>query len=68
MEDVCSKLQEMRNPAHAIGLIIREIDYETDVDMETGFNPGRNKETGVPLSAVDAGTHSIAFISFQLSL
>lgn len=41
MEDICSKLQEIRNPVHAIGLLIREMDYETEVEMEKGFNPGK---------------------------
>ncbi|XP_007956700.1 nuclear pore complex protein Nup160 [Orycteropus afer afer] len=41
MEDICSKLQEIRNPIHAIGLLIREMDYETDVEMEKGFNPAQ---------------------------
>lgn len=41
MEDICSKLQEIRNPIHAIGLVIREMDYETEVEMEKGFNPGK---------------------------
>ncbi|XP_009323243.1 PREDICTED: nuclear pore complex protein Nup160-like, partial [Pygoscelis adeliae] len=36
MEDIHSKLQEIRNPIHAIGVLIREMDYETDVDMERG--------------------------------
>ncbi|XP_068947747.1 nuclear pore complex protein Nup160 [Petaurus breviceps papuanus] len=39
MEDICSKLQEIRNPVHAIGLLIREMDYETEMEMEKGFNP-----------------------------
>ncbi|XP_019512035.1 PREDICTED: nuclear pore complex protein Nup160 [Hipposideros armiger] len=41
MEDICSKLQEIRNPIHAIGLLIREMDYETEVEMEKGFNPAQ---------------------------
>ncbi|KAJ8795873.1 hypothetical protein J1605_002635 [Eschrichtius robustus] len=41
MEDICSKLQEIRNPTHAIGLLIREMDYETEVEMEKGFNPAQ---------------------------
>lgn len=36
MEDIHSKLQEIRNPIHAIGVLIREMDYETDADMERG--------------------------------
>uniref|UniRef100_A0A8C5IYV6 Nucleoporin 160 n=1 Tax=Junco hyemalis TaxID=40217 RepID=A0A8C5IYV6_JUNHY len=39
MEDIHSKLQEIRNPIHAIGLLIREMDYETDADMERGETP-----------------------------
>ncbi|KAG8519590.1 LOW QUALITY PROTEIN: Nuclear pore complex protein Nup160, partial [Galemys pyrenaicus] len=41
MEDICSKLQEIRNPIHAIGLLIREMDYETEVEMEKGFDPAQ---------------------------
>ncbi|XP_032138374.1 nuclear pore complex protein Nup160 [Sapajus apella] len=41
MEDICSKLQEIRNPIHAIGLLLREMDYETEVEMEKGFNPAQ---------------------------
>uniref|UniRef100_A0A8B9GAH5 Nucleoporin 160 n=1 Tax=Amazona collaria TaxID=241587 RepID=A0A8B9GAH5_9PSIT len=36
MEDIHSKLQEIRNPIHAVGVLIREMDYETDADMERG--------------------------------
>lgn len=36
MEDIHSKLQEIRNPVHAIGALIREMDYETDADMDRG--------------------------------
>ncbi|NXF41186.1 NU160 protein, partial [Nyctibius bracteatus] len=36
MEEIHSKLQEIRNPIHAIGALIREMDYETDADMERG--------------------------------
>ncbi|XP_003465204.2 nuclear pore complex protein Nup160 [Cavia porcellus] len=61
MEDVCSKLQEMRNPAHAIGLIIREIDYETDVDMETGFNPAQPLNVRLNLSQL-YGSSSAAYV------
>lgn len=43
MEDICSKLQEIRNPVHAIGLLIREMDYETEVEMEKGFDPGKQQ-------------------------
>ncbi|NXC50021.1 NU160 protein, partial [Penelope pileata] len=34
MEDIQSKLQEIRNPIHAIAVLIREMDYETDPEME----------------------------------
>ncbi|EMP27690.1 hypothetical protein UY3_15245 [Chelonia mydas] len=34
MEDIHSKLQEIRNPIHAIGVLIREMDYETEVEIE----------------------------------
>ncbi|XP_066487596.1 nuclear pore complex protein Nup160 [Tiliqua scincoides] len=38
MEDIHSKLQEIKNPINAIGVLIREMDYETDMEMERGFN------------------------------
>ncbi|XP_066217650.1 nuclear pore complex protein Nup160 [Saccopteryx leptura] len=41
MEDICSKLQEIKNPIHAIGLLLREMDYETEVEMEKGFDPAQ---------------------------
>ncbi|KAM4874044.1 LOW QUALITY PROTEIN: nuclear pore complex protein Nup160-like [Thomomys bottae] len=41
MEDICSKLPEIQNPVHAIGLLIREMDSETEVEMEKGFNPAQ---------------------------
>ncbi|KFO19850.1 Nuclear pore complex protein Nup160 [Fukomys damarensis] len=50
MEDVCSRLQEMRNPAHAIGLVIREMDYETDVEMEMGSDPAQPLNVRMNLS------------------
>lgn len=36
MEDIHSKLQEIRNPIQAIGMLIREMDYETEIEMERG--------------------------------
>ncbi|XP_026563734.1 nuclear pore complex protein Nup160 isoform X2 [Pseudonaja textilis] len=38
MEDIHSKLQEIKNPVNAIGMLIREMDYETDVEMDRGFS------------------------------
>ncbi|XP_062972887.1 nuclear pore complex protein Nup160 [Elgaria multicarinata webbii] len=38
IEDMHSKLQEIKNPINAIGVLIREMDYETDVEMERGFS------------------------------
>lgn len=49
MEDICSKLQEIKNPVHAIGLLLREMDYETEVEMEKGFNPGKRQKANVSL-------------------
>ncbi|NXH18801.1 NU160 protein, partial [Bucco capensis] len=34
LKEIQSKLQELRNPIHAIGVLIRELDYETDADLE----------------------------------
>ncbi|XP_048644174.1 nuclear pore complex protein Nup160 [Marmota marmota marmota] len=50
MEDICSKLQEIRNPVHAIGLLIREMDYETEVEMEKGFNSAQPLNVRMNLS------------------
>ncbi|KAL0628387.1 Nuclear pore complex protein Nup160 [Plecturocebus cupreus] len=50
MEDICSKLQEIRNPIHAIGLLLREMDYETEVEMKKGFNPAQSLNIRMNLS------------------
>lgn len=54
MEDIHSKLQEIRNPIHAIGVLIREMDYETDADMERG-----ESSTAVPLGWESGGSASV---------
>ncbi|EPY76997.1 nuclear pore complex protein Nup160 [Camelus ferus] len=56
MEDICSKLQEIRNPIHAIGLLIREMDYETEVEMEKGFNPAQPLNIRMNLSQLYGST------------
>uniref|UniRef100_A0A670JE48 Nucleoporin 160 n=1 Tax=Podarcis muralis TaxID=64176 RepID=A0A670JE48_PODMU len=38
IEDIHSKLQEIKNPIDAIGVLIREMDYETDAETERGLN------------------------------
>ncbi|XP_020647772.3 nuclear pore complex protein Nup160 isoform X1 [Pogona vitticeps] len=38
MEDIHSELQEMRNPVNAIGMLLREMDYEADMELERGFS------------------------------
>lgn len=48
MEDIHSELQEMRNPVNAIGMLLREMDYETDMEMERGFSIGK-RTVGSPL-------------------
>ncbi|XP_075401825.1 nuclear pore complex protein Nup160 [Tenrec ecaudatus] len=59
MEDICGKLQEIRNPIHAIGLLIREMDYETEVEMEKGFNPAQPLNVRMNLSQLyGSGTAS----------
>lgn len=40
IEDIHSKLQEIKNPIDAIGVLIREMDYETDAETERGLNIG----------------------------
>ncbi|PNJ68219.1 NUP160 isoform 7 [Pongo abelii] len=76
MEDICSKLQEIRNPIHAIGLLIREMDYETEVEMEKGFNPAQPLNIRMNLSQlygsntagyiVCRGVHKIASTRFLI--
>lgn len=43
MEDIHSKLQEIKSPVNVIGMLIREMDYETDVEMDRGFSPGERR-------------------------
>ncbi|KAI5183850.1 nuclear pore complex protein Nup160 isoform X1 [Manis pentadactyla] len=56
MEDICSKLQEIKNPIHAIGLLLREMDYETEVEMEKGFNPAQPLNIRINLSQLYGGS------------
>ncbi|ELW48874.1 Nuclear pore complex protein Nup160 [Tupaia chinensis] len=56
MEDIYSKLQEIRNPIHAIGLLIREMDYETEVELEKGFNPAQPLNIRMNLSQLYGGS------------
>uniref|UniRef100_A0ABI7Y0J2 Nucleoporin 160 n=1 Tax=Felis catus TaxID=9685 RepID=A0ABI7Y0J2_FELCA len=56
MEDICSKLQEIKNPVHAIGLLLREMDYETEVEMEKGFNPAQPLNIRMNLSQLYGGS------------
>uniref|UniRef100_A0A8C2TN59 Nucleoporin 160 n=1 Tax=Coturnix japonica TaxID=93934 RepID=A0A8C2TN59_COTJA len=74
MEDIHSKLQEIRNPIHAIGVLIREMDYETDADMERGeahplnmlLNLTQLYGSSTAISVVCWGVCKIATIRFQI--
>ncbi|XP_036283000.1 nuclear pore complex protein Nup160 isoform X1 [Pipistrellus kuhlii] len=76
MEDICSKLQEIKNPIHAIGLLIREMDYETEVEMEKGFDPAQPLNVRMNLSQLYGsstagyimcrGVHKIATTRFLI--
>ncbi|XP_009996786.1 PREDICTED: LOW QUALITY PROTEIN: nuclear pore complex protein Nup160, partial [Chaetura pelagica] len=50
LEEIHSKLQEIRNPIHAMGVLIREMDYETDTDLERGGFPLPAPHLGVRMS------------------
>ncbi|XP_065611600.1 nuclear pore complex protein Nup160 [Cyrtonyx montezumae] len=72
MEDIRSKLQEIRNPIHAIGVLIREMDYETDTDMERAhplnmrMNLTQLYGSSTAVSVVCWGVCKIATIRFQI--
>uniref|UniRef100_A0A8C3KRP8 Nucleoporin 160 n=1 Tax=Calidris pygmaea TaxID=425635 RepID=A0A8C3KRP8_9CHAR len=76
MEEIHSKLQEIRNPIHAMGVLIREMDYETDADMERGESRAHHLNmrlnltqlygSGTAVSAVCWGVCKIATIRFLI--
>ncbi|XP_072722022.1 nuclear pore complex protein Nup160 [Ciconia boyciana] len=72
MEDIHSKLQEIRNPIHAIGVLIREMDYETDADMERAHHLNMRMNltqlygSGTAVSVVCLGVCKIATIRFLI--
>uniref|UniRef100_A0A8B9ZWA7 Nucleoporin 160 n=1 Tax=Anas zonorhyncha TaxID=75864 RepID=A0A8B9ZWA7_9AVES len=72
MEEIHSKLQEIRNPIHAIGVLIREMDYETDADMERAhplnmrLNLTQLYGSGTAVSVVCWGVCKIATIRFLI--
>ncbi|XP_040836190.1 nuclear pore complex protein Nup160 [Ochotona curzoniae] len=61
LEDIYSKLQEIRNPIQAIGVLIREMDYETDVEMEKGFDPAQPLNVRMNLSQL-YGSNTASYI------
>lgn len=40
MEDIHNKLQDIRNPHQAISNLLREMDYETSVDIDQTMDLG----------------------------
>ncbi|PKU31882.1 hypothetical protein llap_17814 [Limosa lapponica baueri] len=72
MEEIHSKLQEIRNPIHAMGVLIREMDYETDADMERAhhlnmrLNLTQLYGSGTAVSVVCWGVCKIATIRFLI--
>ncbi|KAF3822068.1 hypothetical protein GH733_007442 [Mirounga leonina] len=62
MEDICSKLQEIKNPIQAIGLLVREMDYETEVEMEKGFNPAQPLNIRMNLSQLYGGNTAACIV------
>ncbi|XP_069082566.1 nuclear pore complex protein Nup160 [Pleurodeles waltl] len=41
MQDLHNKLQDVKNPTQAIGVLLREMDYQTDVELEKTFDPAQ---------------------------
>ncbi|NXU50803.1 NU160 protein, partial [Turnix velox] len=72
MEDIHRKLQEIRNPNHAIGVLIREMDYETDAEMERAPHPNIRLNltqlygSGMACSMMCWGVCKIATIRFLI--
>ncbi|XP_052552283.1 nuclear pore complex protein Nup160 [Tympanuchus pallidicinctus] len=72
MENIHSKLQEIRNPILAIGVLIREMDYETDADMERAhplnmrMNLTQLYGSSTAVSVVCWGVCKVATIRFQI--
>ncbi|XP_073760698.1 nuclear pore complex protein Nup160 [Callorhinus ursinus] len=62
MEDICSKLQEIKNPIQAIGLLVREMDYETEVEMEKGFSPAQPLNIRMNLSQLYGGNTAACIV------
>ncbi|XP_077176981.1 nuclear pore complex protein Nup160 [Paroedura picta] len=62
MEDIHSKLQEIRNPISAIGVLIREMDYETDMEMERRFNIAQSLNVRMHLSQLYGSSTAVNVI------
>ncbi|MEE6499176.1 hypothetical protein FKM82_003349 [Ascaphus truei] len=50
MEDIHNKLLDIRNPNQAIGFLLREMDYETSLDMDNTINPAQPLNVRMNLS------------------
>ncbi|XP_074854250.1 nuclear pore complex protein Nup160 isoform X2 [Carettochelys insculpta] len=72
MEEIHSKLQEIRNPVHAIGVLIREMDYETELEVERAqplnvrMNLSQLYGSGTAVNVVCRGVCKIATIRFLI--
>lgn len=50
MQDLHNKLQDVKNPTQAIGVLLREMDYQTDMELERTFDPAQPLNVRINIS------------------
>ncbi|KAM4017014.1 nuclear pore complex protein Nup160 [Anomaloglossus baeobatrachus] len=67
MDDIKNKLQDIRNPIQAIGNLLREMDYETSLDMDQTMELGQPQNVRMNLSNLYGSTTATGIVCQAVS-
>ncbi|CAJ0956067.1 unnamed protein product [Ranitomeya imitator] len=62
MDDINNKLQDIRNPIQAIGNLLREMDYETSLDIDQTMDLGQPLNVRMNLSTLYGSTTAAGIV------
>ncbi|XP_040265174.1 nuclear pore complex protein Nup160 [Bufo bufo] len=62
MEDINNKLQDIRNPVLVIGNLLREMDYETSLDIDQSMDLGQPLNVRMNLSSLYGSTTAAGIV------
>ncbi|XP_069479189.1 nuclear pore complex protein Nup160 [Ambystoma mexicanum] len=70
MQDIHNKLQDIKTPTQAIGALLREMDYQTDTELEKTLDPAQPLNVRINISQLfGSGTaaHIVCQAVFQIA-